>query len=244
MDELQLLRGYDYVINEYIKVKHPTLEDIFIYGEKRYFGLINTLTTSPADIKSLLFDNGVDWENISDFDVFCLFAKSLTAEDTRILFGNNIDFSKMELATNTNIEETVLVEVDEFNNIKYDGLVIDSHIHMLFSDYLRKMHGYKKNNERAGNEETKAILIELEREDLKLAQEKEFKSILKPLIVPMVNCQEFKYDYNTVWSLPISLFLDSVKQVQKIKDVGYIMQGIYSGNIDQSKINKKDLQWI
>lgn len=244
MTELDLLRGCDYVINEHIKIRQPTLDEIYRYGEKKYFWLVNTLTISPADIKSMLYDLNIDWEEISDFEVFILLCKSLSLEDTSIIFGDRIDFSKLVVCENTNTNEPVLVEVDSNNNIKYDGILIDSHIYMLFTEYLRKMHGFKKNNERAGNEETKKILIELEREDLKLAQSKEFKSVLKPLIIPMVNCQEFKYNYTSVWELPISLFLDSVKQVQKIKEVGYLMQGIYAGNIDQSKINKKDLQWI
>lgn len=49
IDELQLYFGDDYVINDYISLKQPTIDQIVKYGERKYFSMIHTLTAIPSD---------------------------------------------------------------------------------------------------------------------------------------------------------------------------------------------------
>lgn len=241
-DELKLLRGCDYVINDKISIRQPTLGEISEYGEKDYFSIVTNFCLIPSDVKSTLADVGIDYEKIADFELFIQLRHGFDSERTAILFGENIDFSKMGVFHNTQTEENILCEIDHANNPIENGLIIDSYIYELIVSHVRKMHGFQKKVEKAHNEYTKRVLIEEDRQARKKKQE--YKSLLKSLIVSMVCCSDFPYSYSDVWSVPISAFMESITQVQKKTNVGYLIQGIYSGGIDGTKINKDELKWI
>jgi hypothetical protein len=236
MDELQLFRGKDYVINDRIKIHHPTLNDIVDYGEQNYYGLVSRLTAIPSDFKGQLDELGIDYEEISEFDLFILICKGLNVEETRILFGD-LSFVDLNLFKNTNTDQPVLY------NEKQD-FIIDKAIYEVIMEFIRRINGFEKKIERAGNAATKKFLIEEAKEQLKKNVNKPFKSILIPLISSLVNSPEFKYDHNTVWNLPIYTFMDSVQRIQKIKNYDQLMQGAYSGCVDLKNVSKENLNWL
>ena len=47
--------------------------DIVSYGEQAYFSMVSTVCATPSEMKSKLFDIGIDWIEISDFNLFTLF---------------------------------------------------------------------------------------------------------------------------------------------------------------------------
>jgi hypothetical protein len=279
-DKLALYRGQDYKINDNIVIHQPTLGEICDFGEKKYYSIIQTLTAIPSDMKSQLDDIGIDYEEISDFELFILLIKTLDINDTKIIFGD-LDLSKFDLYTDKSNDETVLAqniikekEIDyveiinkklniiqkiiykllklptseEIHKTKVEykevTVVIDRFIYQIISDYLCETHGFKKKIEHAGNEFTKRYLIQESRDKLQENKNYKFESMLYPLISSMINCEGFKYSHEQVWNMKINAFMDSVQRIQKIKNVGYTMQGIYGGNIDSTKINKNELNWL
>ena len=107
-DECKLLFREPYRLNSYITISQPTMQDIINFGEQEYYQMIGLLCGTPSDFKVMLWDNGQDWNKISEFDFFCVFATSLTPDKTGILFGD-LDFSKFRLATKNETGETVLI---------------------------------------------------------------------------------------------------------------------------------------
>lgn len=244
VDKLSLYRGNDYKINNNITIHQPTLGEICEFGEERYYSVIHTLTAIPSDMKSQLDDIGIDYEEISDFKLFMLLIKSLKPNDTGIIFGD-LDLSKFEVYTDNSNGETVLAQiVKNEKESKETTIIIDRFIYQIITDYLCETHGFKKKVEYAGNEFTKRYLIQESRDKLEENKKNKFESTLYPLISSMINCEGFKYNHDQVWNMKINAFMDSVQRIQKIKSVGYTMQGIYSGNIDSTKINKTELNWI
>lgn len=235
IDELQLFRGQDYVINDHIVIHQPTLNEICDFGELRYYNMVYLLTATPSQYKVPLFDMGVDYEEISDFDLFVLLCKHLSNENTSILFGE-LDFSKFELMFNQN-KEPILVDFE-------NDIIIDNIIYTLMVDYLRMVHFIEKKVDRAGNAHTKQYLIDSERRQLERKSKKQQKSVLIPLISAMTNCEQFKYNYDNVWNLHIYVFNDSVRRIQKIKNYDQIMQGAYSGCVDLKKIELESISWL
>jgi len=235
-DSLSLYFGYDYIINDKIKIHQPSIGEITEFGESRYFSMAQTLTTIPSDMKSILYDMEIDYEEIDDFELFIMLSKGFTVDDTYLLFGD-IDLSKFEVYKKTDNDEIFMY--DEVNDI-----TIDRHIYLLISDYIRKMHGFKKKIEKSGNEFTKKILIQEDRDNRLLNKNKEFKSILKPLISSMVNSEGFKYKLHELKEVGLCEFMDSVQRISVIKHTDSLLQGIYTGNIDQSKIKKSELNWM
>lgn len=235
-DDLSIYLGYDYVINDKIVIRQPSIGEIAEFGEAKYFSMAQTLTSIPSDMKSILFDMGIDYEKIDDFELFIMLSKALTKEDTYLLLGD-IDLSKFEVYQKTDNEELVLYDSD-------NGITIDRHIYLLMCEHIRKMHGYKKKIEKSANEFTKKILIQEDRDNREINKSKNFKSILRPLISSMINSDGFKYNLQQLKDVGLCEFMDSVQRVSVIKHTESLMQGIYSGNIDQSKLKKSELNWM
>lgn len=242
IDSLLAYKGSDFYISEYIKIHQPTLGEISEYGEKEYFNLVYTLTSTGADLKWQLDSIGIDYTSISDFELFCnLLIKNFTVEQTSILFGA-LDFGKFNLYTNTLNNETCLAqsisqEIDEF-------IIIDEYTYELMISYLRKVHCLKRNSQKPANESTKQILIEDAREEYERNKNNEYKSFLLNLISSMVNSSEFKYNHENVWGMNIYAFMDSVKRIQKIKNAELLLQSGYSGyGISLKDIKKEELDW-
>ena len=242
-DELKLLRssaqGVDYVINENIKVRHPTLGEICDFGEQEYYAMVTGLTCNPSAYKVALFDMGIDYTTLSDFDFFAMMSQSLPQEFTAPLLGD-FDLTKLVLGKNNETDEIALcANVDGEPHV-----VIDRAIYTQLVEYLRKMHGFERKVEMPADEYTKQYLIDRERKRIARQRKTPFKSMLKPLISSMVNQPGFKYDYATVWDLPISVFNDAVLRVQKFLHYAQTMSGAYAGTVDLKQVNKEDLNWL
>lgn len=237
IDELQLFRGNDYVINQNIIIHHPNLDEICNFGEEDYYKMVSCFCSIPSDYKVMLLDNyGIDYEKISEFEFFVLINQIFLNFDTSILFGD-LNFKLFKPVQNTQNGELVLYNESQ-------DAVIDNAIYQLIVSYLRKIHGFEKKVDIGGNEHTKQYIIQKERRVLKRVKNKEFKSILIPLISAMVNSSEFKYNYENVWVLPIYIFMDSVKRIQRIKNYNYMMQGVYSGTLDSKNLLEDGSNWM
>lgn len=236
IDQLKLFRGEGYALNSKIQIRQPTLEEIVNYGEQRYFGLVRTLCSTPADRKVEIWDKlHIFWEQEDEYELFLSLFQSIQKSDVSILFGD-MDFASFKLATRPDCPDIVFI-----NN---DHVVIDRAIHKLMTDYLRQLHKLKKNVDTGFNDATRMIMIEDDRDEMARQIKKPFKSLLLPLISSLTNCPEFKYRWDDVWTLPIGVFMDSVERVQKHKSYSFTMQGIYSGCIDGKKLDKKELYWM
>lgn len=236
IDQLKLFRGEGYKINDKILIRQPTLEEIVDFGEQRYFGLVRTICSTPADRKVEIWDKlHVFWEKIDEYDLFISLFQTLQKSEVSILFGD-MDFTTFKLGTQTGLPDLVLKNKDQ--------VVIDRAIHKLMTDYLRQIHKLKKNVDTGFNDATRKIMIEDDRDEMALQMQKPFQSLLLPLISSLTNCPEFKYRWDDVWTLPIGVFTDSVERVQKHKSYNFVMQGIYSGCVDMKKLDKKELHWM
>lgn len=237
MDKLRLLRGEPYIINDFITITHPLLGDIAKYGENKYWQLITSLTGTSYDFRFQLDDMGIDYEDVTDYMTFCMVFPTLPLSETSIILGN-LDCTEFNPVFNEETEDIVLTTAS--------GIKIDAVIYELIVGYLRELHGLKRNYKKAGNKAARKFYMEEERRELeqRIKEQKEAPSMYEPLISSMVNCADFKYDYNSVWALPIYTFMDAVQRTQKIANYRNVMQGIYTGNIDAKKIPKDQLTWL
>lgn len=236
-DERDLFKGKDYEVNKYITIHHPTLDEIFEYGEKEYFQILHQLTATPSNYKVWLHDNGIDYNKISDMEFFNLLCRiyKLTPKITSIFFGK-LDLTKFErLETETHDE----VLYDFENKIPIDNIA-----YLKITEFLRKIHMIKKFVQKSVDERTKKYLIEKERRQLLRNKDKPFESYFMPLVSSLVNCKDFKYNHTTVWDLPIYVFNDSVRRIQKNINYQLVMEGVYAGTIDYEKINKEEIYWM
>ena len=235
-DELKLYFGEDTEINKYIKLRSPSVGDVVKYGEREYYSTLHLLTAIPSDMKSQLFDIGIDYEAISDFELFYLLTRNLKPEKTSILFYD-LDLSSIDLTQN---EENGNLIMRQSNS----DVVIDELAYKKIAGCLCKIHGIVPKIEHAANKTTKKILIDLDRQRLAKMKNVKYKSSLKYLISAMMRYPGFKYKTNELKQCSMYEFMDEVQGAQIYTSSIALLQGSYSGMVDTSKIDKKQFNWM
>lgn len=242
MDELKLIRGKEIIINienkpdKNIVLYQPSIDKICDFGEESFTNTFRHLCIIPSDIKSVLWDSGIDYMKISDFELFIMVSRGISNKDTSLILGD-INLSEMIPMKKSENDEIVLYNQQE-------DYYIDEKIYEEMISYIRAMFGFVPKVEKAGNKFTKKILIDEDRDKRKNIKETEFQSIIVPQIITLVNTEELNYNYKTIFNLTLYQLNKSLWQVYKKKEKCALLQGRMSGFIDTSKIKPKDLQWM
>lgn len=267
-DELKIYKGEDIKISPKITVTQPTIGQIADFGEKKYFSAVHTLTASGADLKWQLWDfANVDYTQIEDYDLFVSFISQIVSSRKHLRDdilkkreeGDKyaLSFSQSDLDDMlVNPLQLILKDIDladfvpctvEGNGsiVLYDvkkDITIDRIVYTRIVDVVRKIHGLKRNNETPANERTKMDLIEDARDAAMLAARTPYKSIIKPLVSALsVKCG--MCGDSRVWDIPVNMFFDNIKRINKIQDAQLLLQGAYSGFSDLKGVDKERLNW-
>lgn len=228
-----MLRGRDCKITDEIIIRQPTLGNIEEFGEKRYSALLSQFVCTPFDLIAQLDSVGIDFTQITSYQLFVMTAQSLKQSETSILFGD-FDFSKCRK-----------VRTKDGFVLMYKDLVITESIYNSISDHIRTINNlsppqYKE----VGNEYTKQKMIEFAYDDLEFAKRKKYKSVLGNLISRATNHPYFKYGIDNVWDMKVFAFYDALNSVNIISHSNHLYTGMYSGCLDVSKINKNEFNWL
>lgn len=239
-DALKIYRGEDFVVSDHIIIHQATLNEICDYGECDYYSMIYQLTATPQSMKVQLWDIGIDYTQISPFELFYhILYKLYPQPKTSILFGD-LDLTKFQQGQRRDNDALVL-----YQNIDGETVLLDEYTYHIIMDYLRQVHMIHKDEKLPANETTKMILIEDAREEARRSRDREYRSQLKNFISSMINSEGFKYDHSQVWNMKINAFMDSVKRISKIKNAELLLQSGYSGfGISLKDIDKKQLDWL
>lgn len=241
-DILKMYFGEDYYVTDKIRIIQPTIGDILEFGESKFWGVVSKLCANPTSLRLMLWDNGIDWNKIEDFELFIMLVQDLEKKDTEVLFGD-IDFTKFKLIKNSN-EKLVLVYMPD------PTIQIDEEVYTRMVGYLRVMFNIHPKVEKAKGKATKEAIIDEERINLrnelnKIDKETWERSTLFPLISAALNHPGFKYKKSELKEIGIVEFMDSVKRLQVYESVTSFMTGIYMGMVDTKKINlQEELNWM
>ena len=268
VDDLKIYRGSDIRITDKIIVTQPTIDQIIEFGEKRYFQTVHCLTGVGADFKWQLWDYfNIDYTQIDDFELFKKLIwqglssrkliynelkenpekyeeqiNKMTKEDWEELLFNplslilkDIDFADFEEYESDKNQETILYD-------KEHDITIDRFVYTRIVDAVRKIHGFKRNNEIPANEITKMDLIDDARDEAMVASQKPYKSVLKPLISALA-VKTGQLGSESIWNTKINMFFDSIKRINKIQDATLLLQGAYSGFASLKGVDKERLDW-
>lgn len=262
-DELRLFRGRDrkIQINENLTLTVPTLDEIERYGEQRYFGAIYTLTSVGADMKWQLWDMGIDYTTIEDYDLFVKLISKIVGskhelydailENPELYEGQFTDDEIKDMLKNP-LEIILNVDLGKFkpcilhrNNqlVLYDeenDITIDRYAYMRLMEIVRKLHNLKRNNQIPANETTKMDLIDDARDDYFASLNKPHESMLLPLISTVqVYCGQVGDE--KIWNLTVMAFFETIKRIGKIQDAMSLLNGAYSGFANLKGIDKSRL---
>lgn len=240
IDKLQLYFRQAYSIDNFGTIYQPTVGDIMEFGEQRFFNMLNVFIGNTTMFRLQLWKNGIDWNKITDYQLFCGLIASVEPNDSYILFGD-IDFSQFEDGWTITREngETVPALV---NNEQQ--LYIDEEIYVNIAHYLRTMFNIFPKNEWARGKATKEAIIWEDEENYKKNKDKTYRSHLLPLISACVNHPGFKYKSNELKEIGIFEFMDSVQRLQIYESTSALLKGRYSGFVDTSNIDNEEFNFM
>lgn len=244
VDELKLYNGLPIQITNKIIMKVPTLGQICEFGDNNYFSFVQTFTATPIDENMIVFltDIGIDFNNISNFELFMLLTR-IMPKGSELLFDNNIDFFKFEPKTTDD-------EIPYLENS--DGVIINEGIYNLMLANMRAINNVPipKITKVKDDPIQKQMAIEDARNQLESRKRKAmFKptgSALMPIVSSMVNSAGFKHNEKTVFDMNIYAFWDSVNRISAIKNADNLYRGLYSGCLDlkSNPSLKKEMDWM
>lgn len=242
IDEIKYsISGDNYVVNKYITIYTPYVFEVKDFGEEIYFQVLNLFVRKPYDIAAELDDKGVDYQTLTDWDLFFQTATKIPVTYSCILFGK-LDFT--EFIPQINHENGM-----KYLENKYDSRIrIDEAIYRDIVKYLRYIHFISEKVEYdVGNTMAKKFLIDRMRrkkkkhiKDLESGKVK-YKSQISDMIKYSVNNSNFKYDYSTVMNIKLNLLFESYYFIVHNGERNNVMSGIYHGTIDSSKIKDKSI---
>lgn len=268
LDELKIYRGGDIQITPKIIVTQPTLDQIEKFGEKKYFSAVHTLTAVGADLKWQLWDMAqIDYTKIEDYELFIQYIwvavssrkhiynelvsnpeehkdelSMLSQEDLDNMLVNplqlvlkDIDFADFMPYRHEKTDEIILYDAEH-------DITIDRVAYRQIIDAVRKIHGFKRTNEKPANEVTKMILIDDARDEAMRNADKPYKSVLRPLISALAVKCGMCGDGN-IWNMHINEFFDAIKRTSKIQNAEFLLQGAYSGFASLKGVDKSLLEW-
>lgn len=234
VDELRLYFGDDIKIADGVVLKSPTMGQVVDYGEASYFSVVQTLCATPSSMKVKLDDLKLDWMKVSDWQLFVMLCPSFGKEQTSLVLGD-LDLSQLKPYSMGETEEIVLSNEDH-------TIIINEIIYNVLVTYLRKMHGFKKQVDKAGNKITHKVLIDLARQDEKMAAKKPYKSFLLPLVSSLQGRQKYTKDY--IRNMGIYEFMNQINRAQIIVQADAALTGSWSGMVDTKKIPKETFDWM
>lgn len=256
IDPLKLYFREPYKVKDKIIINQPTIQDIIDYGEREFYAMLRIFIENTTMCRVQLWDLGIDWNKISDYQLFVGFVPMLQPEQTKVLFGDlnftllkpwprkipnpKFDENKEEDDEKNPKEITEIILYDPVNDIE-----LNEADYLQIALCLRTMFGFFPKDEKVLS--FKKDVIEQERANMKRSAEKnkdKSSSTLLPLISSCVNHPGFKYKIEELKDIGICAFMDSVQRLQIYESTTALLKGAYSGFIDTKDIKPEQFNFM
>ena len=208
-------------------------------GEATFYATIAPFTTNTTSFRVQLWDLGINWNKISDIELFSLLIKTISVENTKVFFGD-FDFSTFELVGKNNEDGSQeLVLYSENLDIE-----IDEKTYLKIRNYFCFMFGINLTDEFVKSKNLCKEIIAMDKANMAKKKAEEKQSSLVNTISFAINHPGFKYKKNELREVCYVEFADSVKRLQIYESTRALLQGNYSGFCDTSKIPSEMLNFM
>ena len=263
VDKLRLYFCEDYTIQDKIIIHQPRIQDFIDLGETNIYSVIAPFTCNTTSYRVQLWDMGIDWNKISDFQLFTILVKTIQPEYAKIMFqckcpklnvngtpvlngkgtvvfeNEYIDFQNFKLCTQTKEgKEEFFLYNSELN------LKIDQQVYEEIFNYICNMFNTFPKRELCKNKTLKQDLINKDKLELANKELNNSGSHLLPMVSFALNHPGFKYKKNELRDVGIYEFMDSVQRLQIYESTKALIAGSYSGFADLSKVNKDEFNFM
>lgn len=128
-----VFKGNDLILGNII-LHHPTVEEIIEFGEEKYLRLVSLITMRAYDERVALDEAKLNYQEVSDFDIFIRNIYSIPIEMSSIVFGD-LPLNQFKLKINEEFKEAVLTL--NYNSIDY---TIDKTVYTYIVTFFRRIN--------------------------------------------------------------------------------------------------------
>lgn len=246
-DKLKIYFGNPYTIDiedveGEITIFQPEMGDIVDIGEERFYGTLNVFTSNTTSYRLALWELGIDWNEISDFDLFTILYPQIDFEVSKLMFGD-LDFSLFELFQRTDDDGNPEVIMKHSET----GVVIDEQVYLHMSQYLQTVFNSHPEEKLTDDPILKQWYIKKDQNEIRNKEKRkkqDSSSGLLPIISSCINHPGFKYDIEGLRHMKVFQFFDAVSRLQIYESTTALLKGMYSGFVDTSKIPNESFNFM
>lgn len=245
-DNLQIYFGRDYIIDlegvdGTLTITQPTIGDIIDIGYERFYISLGVLVANTTSYRALLWDFGVNWNDISDFELFRSLYQGIDTDVSKLLF-NGLDIKEFILCEKQldDKQQVVLYHKDK-------QIEIDENVYFHISQYLRNVFQIFPEEKLTSSKMMQEWYIRKDKREQENNEKKNDKSLtnsFQAVISSCVNHPGFKYKLKELNEMGVAEFYDSVKRLQIYESTTALLKGMYSGFVDSSGIKSEDYNFM
>ena len=250
-DRLQMYFGEPYHINiedtrGEITIYSPTIGELIEIGEKRFYQTLNVFCTNTTANRLMLWEAGLDWNELSDFELFTLLIQTVDPDVCRIFF-KDLDLRKFERMGKQIGEENkqVLILYDAEDDIE-----INEQVYYHVSQYMRSMFNIFPEEKFTNSPHLKQWFIDADKREKANEEFKRkkngysYSSMLQSQVSAYINHPGTKYKLHELKEVNICEFFDSLQRLQIYESATALMKGMYSGFVDGKKIKPEEYNFM
>ena len=238
---LKMYFGEDYVINEKIIIHQPSIQDfIDADNESDIYRVITPFISNTTGYRVQLWDIGIDWNKISNLELFSILIKTIDFKYSQLIFGD-INFSTFNLYEKQNGDEKVLTLYSPEMDLEIDEVTMNKmckYIQFMFSSYPPE-------EEFTSSKILKQELINNDRQKQLLRKKEDIvgQSLLS-MISFYLNHPGCKYKKNELREVGYFEFMYNIQRLQIYESTRALFGGMYSGMCDLSKVDKNEFNFM
>ena len=238
---LRVYFGDDYAVNDRITIHQPSIQDfIDSDNESDIYHVIAPFTANTTGYRVQLWDMGIDWNKISNLELFSILIKTIDFKYSQLIFGN-INFSTFNLYEKQNGNEKVLTLYSPEMDLEIDEEIMNKmckYIQFMFSSYPPE-------EEFTSSKTLKQELINNDKQKLLLRKkEGDGGQSLLSMIAFYLNHPGCKYKKNELREVGYFEFMYNIQRLQIYESTRAIYGGLYSGMCDLSKVDPKEFNFM
>ena len=243
-DRLQMYFAKPYVIDldgvkGKVTIYQPTIGDIMNIGEKKFYSTLNVFVTNTTSYRVMLWDSGLDWNVVSDFELFMILIRQTDPDVIKLIF-HDLDFRKF-VPTLSGDNKKILYDAE-------DEIEITEMVYFHISQYLRAVFQIYPKEQICKNETMKQWYINSDKRVVhsieSLGKKDSSDTSMLAVISACVNHPGFKYNLKELTDVGVCQFYDSVKRLQIYESSTALMKGMYSGFMDSSKVKSEEYNFM
>ena len=238
---LRVYFGDDYVVNDRITIHQPSIQDfIDADNESDIYHVIAPFVSNTTGYRVQLWDMGIDWNKISNLELFSILIKTIDFKYSQLIFGD-INFSTFNLYEKQNGDEKVLTLYSPEMDLEIDEVTMNKmckYIQFMFSSYPPE-------EEFTSSKTLKQELINNDKQKMLLRKkEGDGGQSLLSMIAFYLNHPGCKYKKNELREVGYFEFMYNIQRLQIYESTRALFGGMYSGMCDLSKVDPKEFNFM